>query len=430
MRAPWVGKLSLLATLAPLAALAGEGVHPQDGPDVDLRIRIDDDAVRLQVTMNLAFIDEIVEGTREDESTLHPVEHAGIRAELADYFRDECVVEIDGVAVSPIAGEIAVPEPELSLLPLFPKMGMRAVIKARIVFDYPVKAAPGSVSIVWPAYPADVAGAGLGEEAPPMEIQALLTAEGKDSLVGFTIDEPRYVWRSSGGSGESFLAVPAPVVREPLVLPVASIAVIVVLAGGVLALGLTGSLARNGRRLAVALPLGAAAAWALRSTYPVEVELATPALDEKEALAIFAPLHANIYRAFDYTEEADVYDALARSVDGALLDSLYNEIYGSLVLQEEGGAVSRVQAVTPLETEVGRAARRADGRLGFEVTARWQVEGYVYHWGHSHTRLNEYQARYAVVASQEGWRIAESETLEQFRVDSKPGAPLEIPSEL
>ena len=81
---------------------------------------------------------------------------------------------------------------------------------------------------------------------------------------------------------------------------------------------------------------------AARGVWPLELPGARRApLNEAQALAIFVPLHANIYRAFDYGGESDVYDALAQSVQGELLDRTYRDVRRSLALQEAGGAVDR-----------------------------------------------------------------------------------------
>ena len=59
------------------------------------------------------------------------------------------------------------------------------------------------------------------------------------------------------------------------------------------------------------------------------------------------------------------------------------------------------------------------------------MEGQVYHWGHSHTRVNEYEADYAVLSTPAGWRIAASSIREQFRVDEPDpeteGKPFTLP---
>ena len=70
-----------------------------------------------------------------------------------------------------------------------------------------------------------------------------------------------------------------------------------------------------------------------------------------------------------------------------------------------------------------RSPRAPDDTPGFSVVMRWQVAGAVFHWGHSHHRTNEYQARYNVLATDTGWRIADSQILEQLRVDAEPISP-------
>ena len=48
--------------------------HPSDGPHVDLAIRLDTDALRMQVTMNLFFLDDVLSFTREDGDRIDPSE--------------------------------------------------------------------------------------------------------------------------------------------------------------------------------------------------------------------------------------------------------------------------------------------------------------------------------------------------------------------
>ena len=109
---------------------------------------------------------------------------------------------------------------------------------------------------------------------------------------------------------------------------------------------------------------------------------------EKSREAVAESLLRNVYRAFDYHSESDVYDALARSVHGDLLADLYLKIKQGLIMQEQGGAVARVREVKVVKTEP------AEGKSsnGFAERVTWQVEGTVEHWGHIHTRVNEYSA--------------------------------------
>jgi hypothetical protein len=117
--------------------------------------------------------------------------------------------------------------------------------------------------------------------------------------------------------------------------------------------------------------------------------------------AVAESLLSNVYRAFDYHSESDIYDALARSVQGDLLAELYLKIKQGLIMREQGGAVAQVKQVNVLKVEP-IAGGSADG---FSARVTWQVEGTVEHWGHLHTRINEYAADFAIAAVNGAWKI-------------------------
>ena len=74
---------------------------------------------------------------------------------------------------------------------------------------------------------------------------------------------------------------------------------------------------------------------------PVREAVLTPA----EAREVVGKLLHNVYRSFDFRQEGAVYDMLAGSVDGPLLESTYLETRKSLVLENQGGARARVNEV-------------------------------------------------------------------------------------
>jgi hypothetical protein len=156
---------------------------------------------------------------------------------------------------------------------------------------------------------------------------------------------------------------------------------------------------------------------------PPWTEAATPP-NPDDATNIFASLHRNIYRAFDYKTESDIYDVLALSVDGPLLDQVYNEVYQSLILRDQGGAAARIQSVELLDSELTSSGMLSGSRAGaFSVRSRWRVRGAVYHWGHVHSRTNEYEALYAVAERGDRWKIIAVEVLEQRRIVMKGDDP-------
>ena len=400
--------------------------HPQDGPDVDVRVQIRDGGVTMALAFNLSFLDAYGLAPRESPDELHAVEQDAVRALLLDFVRERNSVAIDGVEVAPVLVEWEVPEPDRSLLPLFPLSGMAALARVRMVLEYPAKSEPQSVTIRWGAFPIDTV-LSTPEDQRTLLISAQMWAGGVSWVQPLSEEEPSYTWLASDAAEAGrLLEVPPVVVREPVTAPALSAGLIgawVVLMAGVAALG------RGRQRYVVALSLapvflvGAAVTTDVGRVDVSRWAGASVALpSEAEAEAIFLPLHTNIYRAFDYTEEEDVYDALAQSVHGDLLASLYERVYAGLVMQlEDGAAVSRVQSVDPIETVVSDVRVRDDGRVAFDVDARWRVTGAVFHWGHSHTRTNEHRALYTVVGFDEGWRIVSDQVLEQFRVESSPG---------
>jgi hypothetical protein len=135
--------------------------------------------------------------------------------------------------------------------------------------------------------------------------------------------------------------------------------------------------------------------------------------DEARAM-VAETLLRNVYRGFDYRAESDVYDALAQSVQGELLTDLYLKIKQGLTVQEQGGAVATVQEVKVTKAEP------LPGKLkdGFNERITWQVTGTVEHWGHIHTRVNEYTADLGIAASDGAWKIVSMNVTKQSQVKS------------
>ncbi len=406
---------------------AGEVVHPQDGPHADIRAEIDESGVQFGMMINLAFVDEIVEINRESPDALDMIEEPMLKDALEAFFRNQFLVEIDGVEVEPVFDAFEMIRPGLENLPLFPNSGMRGLLRAKLEITYPGKSLPRNVRFVWSVFPPDVLALPDSEgNFPPMTIQAQLSAEGRVSILSFTPTEPEQIWHGTGKTREErFEPVPdgafastTGTVRLPMFAFSLAITGLALLASGI---------AKSGKRfgwIAGGVFLFAVAP-AFRTVGVVELApIGGGQLTEAEARAIFEPLHANIYRAFDYEQRGEIYDALARSVSGDLLETLYDEIYRSLIMYDEGGAVSRVSAVRLMEVEVLSTGMIGEDDVpAFTVRAKWQVDGVVYHYGHSHERSNEYTAEYTVAQLTDGWRITGNRMLSQVRLDPETKAP-------
>ena len=134
-------------------------------------------------------------------------------------------------------------------------------------------------------------------------------------------------------------------------------------------------------------------------------------LTDERAGDVVAGLLHNIYRAFDYRGEEQIYDVLANSVEGDLLAQIYLETRRGLELANQGGARAKVKEIDLVEL----AAEPGDG-AGFIATATWNVTGSVGHWGHVHRRSNQYRAELDIRPLDGEWKLVEMEILEAKRL--------------
>ncbi|MDX2349901.1 MAG: hypothetical protein QNK32_05875 [Porticoccus sp.] len=120
----------------------------------------------------------------------------------------------------------------------------------------------------------------------------------------------------------------------------------------------------------------------------------------------------NVYQAFDYREESVIYDTLERSVEGELLTEIYLETRRSLELTNQGGARAKVQAVELQDIAITPGAVSG----GFVANVTWNVVGSVGHWGHIHTRSNQYQAELSIQAVDHRWKLTGMNVLQEQRL--------------
>jgi len=429
----------LAMLLVGVLALPGRGEHPQDGPHADIRIAVEDDVVRFSIGLNLAFLDHIVPPRRESLEAVAPVEIPPIRRGFEAFVRENNRVVINGEGVQPLFKSFHIRnDPDPAGLALFPKTGMRALIRGVSIVEYPAPSPPDVVEFTWGAYPADVLAADMeeGSEPSPMVLEALLQHKGVHRPIRFSEAEPTVMWRASeAGGADLFAEVPPPPERNPpRNVPALSLALGALAAAGALA-GMV-QIARGRKAWWIATSVLVTALIAASTQDVGRVALRSSAEDDvlltkAEASDVFRALHGNLYRAFDYTDESEIYDALARSVAGPELEELYKQVYQSLVQAENDGMVGVVTGIEPLSLDILEMREGVGEAAGAFFTARhtWRVAGTVYHWGHSHTREHEYEGEYEIAAVPgEGWRIVDHRILRQTRLDPN-GRPAGLPGE-
>lgn len=415
--------LAAIALGAALTPRAGATLDPQDGPHAEVRITITDTDVRFNVAMNLNYVDAIAPTQREFSDIVDPVEEPRIREAIENFFLEQNTVTIDGVEVRGIIEEYELIRLPRENLKLFPKTGLRALTRFSVVVSYPFKSEPEIVTMRWSAYPEDTLSTeppGPDGSRPKMIILALLKAEGIIEQIVFSEEAPVVEWRPSHATIDDRLeAVPEPEPFPVRTIPALSIGFI----GAWILFSIVLAPKKGLRVIPIfGLPL-LAMAFVARDT--ARVPISEPEVNKEALLDVFRPLHTNVYRAFDYSAEEDIYDALSRSVSGPMLEELYTSIHRSLVQAEQGGAVGRITKVLLDEAEVVDVDPDAPQ---FTVEAYWLVEGTVYHWGHSHPRQTIYHARYDIAGVEGSWKIVGSEVLSSRHRDPTPFLPEDGPA--
>ena len=159
-------------------------------------------------------------------------------------------------------------------------------------------------------------------------------------------------------------------------------------------------------------PVAVAAAVALVVT-GLSFVLGRPLAPPSEAAEqVVTNLLRNVYKAFDYRAESDIYDTLERSVKGDLLTDIYLETRRSLELANQGGARAKVQSVDMQGLEILPAQQSG----AFLAKATWNVNGSVGHWGHVHTRINQYQAELTIQSVDNRWKLVDMNVLQEQRL--------------
>jgi hypothetical protein len=177
---------------------------------------------------------------------------------------------------------------------------------------------------------------------------------------------------------------------------------------------------RRQHSLRLPLVLGTLLLAAGAAAYPVaQFSIARPAmiagdLDDERASALLQALLKNVYRAFDFRNEEDVYDKLALSVSGDLLTDIYLQHRKSMAVQQAGGAQAKIKEVA---VEKASAERIAGDALSYALHGQWTALGTVGHWGHLHQRKNRYEAVITVRAEEGHWKIVSLDLRDEQRID-------------
>jgi hypothetical protein len=340
----------------------------------------------------------------EAHEPIPAAERPELLRKLAAFLAERAPVIIDGEQPEPILDRIHFLKRGLRMTrvvtPDEPVDGTSAIIGA--IFVYPVDGMPKDVRLTWDLFDERVTRvpASATDEAGPMP--SVLTP-----------DDPELHWVNylKGAVLPGELEVAAP--RSQLLISMS------LLGAWLLALGVLALAARR-RSWTLGLTTLAlvAGGWFLPPVRSITVPL--PASVRMPSGVEAAPtLHAllyNVYRALDFRQEEVVFDRLAQSLSGDILERVYLEMRKGLRLENQGGARVRVREVELLDV----VPQEPPDAGVLRYRARWNATGSVGHWGHTHLRTNAYDAVISLGQRDNRWKIADIDIIEEQRVTATP----------
>lgn len=396
---------ALIVLVLALVAGAAWG-HPEEAPTIWVDAHVQDAQLLYSVSGEAKILNPYMGLAKDAPMPARGQAADAALTKLAEWLAEHAPVSVDGRVLTLRPVEIIRPEG-------FEDDDGDPYIEARLTAT--IDGYPSRAEFVWHDY----------EHALwrwRQELPLMVRSKGDLRVAMLNPDERSFTWHDDAEFSVR-PTVEAPPPPPPPVLPLPTVSI------GLGAAGLVALLVfwrKDRRSVGFAVLVGAlSAAGLMRGVAVVEVpspfesKLQLPA--QPQAAEIFERLHQNVYGAFQSSSEDEIYDRLATSVSVALLDELYGDVYESLILREEGGAIAVIDEVVVTERTVELPVGDSDvPQDRYEVEATWQVKCSVTHWAHRHRRINEYRARFEVRHDGYGWKIHSVDVLDERRQDVDP----------
>ena len=355
--------------------------------------------VRKEVVLRPLDLARFIPLDVEPHEPIPPEQRPAILERIAEFLADRAPVVIDGVEVAPVLDRVHFLKRGLRMTrvvtPDEPIDGTNAVVGA--IFVYPIAGIPDEVRMDWDLFDdrIDRVPAAATDAAGPMP--SVLTP-------GDT--ELRWVNHLKQPTRPNALQVIPMRSRVPVpVVPVLAVLIVLVLTA-------LAYRRRSWRFVAAACIVGTLAWFTPTPSLMLRVPSRVRAPSGTDAAPTLHALLYNTYRALDFRDEEVIFDRLAQSLSGDVLERVYLEMQRGLRLENQGGAQVRVRDVE-LTSAAPDCPPTAAGPC-YRTT--WNATGTVGHWGHMHTRTNRYDALITLAPQGDSWKIADLEILEESRM--------------
>jgi len=337
----------------------------------------------------------------EGKETILAEEWGTLKQQVVDFLMPRCPVLIDGRPVEPVLDRVHFIQRDLRTSRVLEQPQDLDLVSATlgVIIAYPIDGLPEVATMQWELFPENV------ERIPTSAVDE---AGGLPAYL--TPDDNVLRWKN-------FLLNPTRAKLVELEPPPAPAKIKLPLASALCAVAALLALLAIKRKVLERVAVGffivaAVALWPFARVDAANPFAASAKLSESDTASVCGDLLRNVYRAFDFREESDIYDVLAKSTEGELLTSVYLEMRKGLELENQGGARARIQEVEVVGTQ---SATLGDGP-DFTSRCTWIVAGSVGHWGHIHTRRNQYEAELTVRPVDGQWKITGLELRNEVRL--------------
>jgi hypothetical protein len=372
---------------------------------------------RQEILIPLAILVSEVRLEQADPSYLEVEEQQKALPAIREFFTEATPLKINGAAMEPRFDRIDFGGLDIRdfALQRDPVRVSMANGRVGVIMSYPTQTTPDRVEVSWTRF--------NQKFLRDVDMVAFTPGETQKTQFSVYLADNTWTWENPGLPPlpevvpVAAAAGQVEAVRTPL--PLIAMTCIGVAFGGLIVSLLGQFHLKHLAIFLVVMAVATAATWQFR--FPVRLPgSAPPTLPAEEAKGIFGNLLANMFRAFDYSTEEDVYDSLAASTTGPMLREVYLKMRKSLEIQEQGGAVAVIDKVEILNGEPSPepAQNTGDGKLNppsFAWRAEWSLSGTVEHWGHIHRRTNRYEAIFNVQVVDGTWKFSDYQTLDEHQ---------------
>ena len=366
--------------------------------------------VRHEILIRVKDLDEWMDlGLRGDEF-IEPDELEPLKHRIGEFLLSKNPVLVDGVALKPIldrSNYITVGITGIQILEQPPRLEISTAIVG-VIIAYLTNGIPQQVGVDWELFTDQV-----------QRVPATATDPAGPLPTYLTPDDNVHTWTNylKNYTPPTVAQVAAKDTIDKVSIPVGSV---IGLIAALIALAWLWQRRRQQRAYRIPLFTAIVAVVVAVISFPyAQFAISRPmalmtGLTPDESKTVMHSLLKNVYRSFDFRNESDVYDKLALSVEGDLLEEIYLQNRKSFAVKKAGGAQARVKEIDIIDAQ---SRSLSSGKDGYGLQAKWTALGTVGHWGHVHTRKNYYDALVQVQVIDGHWKITGLELLEEKRIE-------------